>query len=336
MNVTLKDLVEAGAEVELTIPGEGRDGTVNMLLGNLAEQIVEMVPVVKVPDTEEPDPEVPLPPSDREAKHVPSKYRNLLFRETFAPGFEVTKMWDMPDRQAEAAFLDGFADWGTSLLYDNRDLAWAQAEPGAHVLTPNGISLRTIPMNWGKVPGWFVPDLPRRNYVMGGMLSTENNPFTMQPGMYFEAMVRMNRCPEAHHFAFWMLNKNGAWPPEVDIFERVHGEMNEGISFNYHWDTGNGKEDDFKAREDLQIDNKWVRFGVEITNKDLVIYVDGVEQYRVNHRGQLKDIYILGKWEVNNWWSTQRNNHNMKNFRDLSAGSEHFGDVEMAYWEVYG
>ena len=74
-----------------------------------------------------------------------------------------------------------------------------------------------------------------------GML--ESKKLFSQTFGYFEAKVKMP-TGKAMWPAFWLLNSNGAWPPEIDVFEMFDGNNPDKLAMTTHWKSnGNGAHD---------------------------------------------------------------------------------------------
>lgn len=73
-----------------------------------------------------------------------------------------------------------------------------------------------------------------KNYnFVSGLIQSENH-FTLTPGTYVEARVKIDKCSGCWD-AFWA-QPSGKWPPEIDIFEFFQPES--APKYNFHPEAG--------------------------------------------------------------------------------------------------
>jgi beta-glucanase (GH16 family) len=97
---------------------------------------------------------------------------------------------------------------------------------------------------------------------------------------YFELRAKL---PKGAGFwpAFWLLNQNLAWPPEIDIFEFLGHEMEiPKHTLHYNDTTGTHQsEHDYPLTQDLS--DAWHTYGLLWEAGRLVFYIDNVETGRI-------------------------------------------------------
>ncbi len=116
-----------------------------------------------------------------------------------------------------------------------------------------------------------------RNYTSGAM--TTYGSFSQAYG-YFEARAKV---PKGYGFwpAFWMLNVNQGWPPEIDIYE-ILGKDTTTVHQTLHWPGTSGQDvaSGFATTgADLSLD--YHVYGVSWKPQLVIFYLDNVERFRV-------------------------------------------------------
>jgi beta-glucanase (GH16 family) len=134
----------------------------------------------------------------------------------------------------------------------------------------------------------------RDGKLIGGMISTEDWMRFNRGTIEFHA--RINSIPNGYHIAFWLLPADGAWPPEEDMLEVVHGQNN----------PSNGKAhfNDHPSSAPIShrpVDNAWHVYRFEATDAGMKWFMDG-QLVRQNNRPITKPRYWLATWEGNSNW----------------------------------
>jgi beta-glucanase (GH16 family) len=141
------------------------------------------------------------------------------------------------------------------------------------------------------------------NYTTGAI--TSHNKFNFTYG-YIEGRFKM---PASKGFwpAFWLLNDNGPWPPEIDVLETLmHDPTSLHVTFHY-----NPKGDDNHQSYGDKITNlpdlsaEFHTYAVEWSANAISWYFDGqkVGRYYFNHEyiGQCENMYLLINLAIGGW-----------------------------------
>lgn len=105
--------------------------------------------------------------------------------------------------------------------------------------------------------------------------------------------------------AFWLVPNNGAWPPEIDIFE-ILGHQTTVPYFAYHYkDSVTGKKVNLGGKAvmtDLSAD--FHNYGLFWAPDRLVWFVDGKEKYRVYSPANVTKLpmYVIANLAVGGYW----------------------------------
>lgn len=279
-------------------------------------------------DTQSPS-QPPQPPTEPPVVSTPINGQHVPpgLSQTFLMEGRSTKIYNR-DTTEDPVIIGSWRDWNVRHLAGNSDDGWkVPIENVTWANTPSGLSLRTAPIKRSEFPNWFQPsDNDLQYWLKAGMFSTEQ--MFSYTGGYLETKFRINSIPKGHHFAFWLLDDNDNWPPEVDLFETVAGEMNGGMSTNYHWvGEHGGKSDAFTVHQGLSIqDGNWHTIGLNwVPNEKLEFYHSGnLIQSATQGIDQLNSAYILGSWEVSSNWAG-----------NIDPNSNEFGDIEFEYVGVW-
>jgi hypothetical protein len=180
-----------------------------------------------------------------------------------------------------APWIDSFRAWGVRQLLkgNSDDVVKIATLPFTHEQTDHSLKLRA-----GYQDGKLI----------GGMISTEDWMKFERGAIEFGA--RINSIPNGYHIAFWLLPADGAWPPEEDMLEVVHGQNNPSngkAHFNDHPSTG---PISFRP-----VDDGWHVYRFEATATGMTWFMDG-ELVRQNNRPITKPRYWLATWEGNSNW----------------------------------
>ena len=128
-------------------------------------------------------------------------------------------------------------------------------------------------------------------------------PFAQAFG-YFEIRARF---PKGRGLwpAFWLLQTDGVWPPEIDVFESI-GERSI-VYHAYHFHMANGeksKEGEKIARRDKDYSDKFHVFAVDWRPGRIIWTVDGEETFRVEGEHVARQpMYLLINLAVGGHWA---------------------------------
>ncbi|MFO1417781.1 MAG: glycoside hydrolase family 16 protein [Methylotetracoccus sp.] len=118
---------------------------------------------------------------------------------------------------------------------------------------------------------------------------------------YFEARMKI---PAGAGFwpAFWLLQTDNAWPPEIDIMEWV-GKDPYKVYHTFHWNEGGHQAKGTSASASVPWSQDWHTYGVDWQPGLIVWYVDGKETGRVaNSFVPNKPMYILVNLALGGGW----------------------------------
>ena len=248
----------------------------------------------------------------------PKAGKTLVFRDEF------TTLSLDPQAIGTRRWATYWVGWGVRNLSGNGDEALkadgsytGSAGPSlsqhgltTHLLTGVG-SLRLF--------GRVIPSTVRKQFwgfpYVGGMLSSELS--HSQTYGYWEVRARLTRTSQGHHWAMWLLPKDGGWPPEVDIVEVV-GSSPQRFHMNVHGASGNNL-----SWYTTTNPTGWHTWGFLWNSTQMIWYIDGVERKRranfVN-----KPMYFLITPEIGNSWAG-----------DPTAATKWPMEAEIDYIRVY-
>jgi beta-glucanase (GH16 family) len=144
-----------------------------------------------------------------------------------------------------------------------------------------------------------------RDYNYTTAAITSHNKFNVTYG-YIEGSFKM---PASRGFwpAFWMLNDNGPWPPEIDVLETLmHDPTTLHVTFHYNPD-GEDNHDSFgdKITNLPDLSQDFHTYGVEWTPDAISWYFDGVRVGRpyINKEyiAQCQEMYLLINLAIGGW-----------------------------------
>lgn len=183
---------------------------------------------------------------------------------------------------------------------------------------PDGKLDGTLSLNAYAIPTWSRSEFSGFPYA-AGMISTEKS-HSQQYG-YWETAFRINNLDKGMHLAFWMLPKDGSWPPEVDILEIANTNGSDSENGKWHNNTFGGAV----GMQYERVNNwqGWHKIGLEWTPTKLRWIYDG-EVVREQTNFINKPMYFMASWELGGKWPGA----------PLTAGFEP-GQVELDYLRVY-
>lgn len=141
---------------------------------------------------------------------------------------------------------------------------------------------------------------------------------------YWEARLRLNQPPKNKHFSLWLLPKDAAWPPEIDMLETVIDNNNQQAGILSTLGSHGSSEDKlifFTPTGGML--NVWHAYGFEWTPSTLNWYVDG-QLMRTQQNYINKPMYILATWENGGNWEG-----------DTNTSTPWPGEMEVDYIRVY-
>jgi hypothetical protein len=141
---------------------------------------------------------------------------------------------------------------------------------------------------------------------------------------YWETRLKLNQPPTNKHFSFWLLAKDGVWPPEIDMLETVidvaHVENGIVSSLASHGSPADKFLTFSPAGGMLGV---WHTYGFEWTATTLNWYVDGVLTW-TQPNYIFKPMYVLAEWENGGNWEG-----------NTDANTPWPGEMEVDYVRVY-
>lgn len=204
----------------------------------------------------------------------------------------------VPDGSANWATY--FVGWNVRYLTGNGDKAYkayhtnvGSGGPSLQdlgIITHERTAQNTLKLYGAEIPaanqeqfGWFP--------YAGGMITSELSRWARYG--WWEARVRFT-LTKGHHWAIWLVPKDGSWPPEIDLVEVVSGDGN--FYMNAH---GTGQDElVWFAPSDY---GGWHTFRFEWTPFIMRWLVDGVERkQRPNYID--KEMYFMITPEIGGNW----------------------------------
>ena len=192
-------------------------------------------------------------------------------------------------------WISYYEGWRSHHLTGNNDKCYKTFSPHVsstlHACTGKS-TIKLLAMKTSVTDLSKVDNLP---YV-GAMISGEVSHAQLYG--YWEVRAKFN-ISRSQHWAIWLLQQDGAWPPEIDMVEVV-GDGRDPISNVYMTQHGSSS-DSMSVISNVTID-QFHTYGFEWTKTDLVWYLDGIEVKRVANY-LAKPMYILVSPEIANKWS---------------------------------
>ena len=174
------------------------------------------------------------------------------------------------------------------------------SSPSLHEVSGGTLKLRGYPIP-SQYQAQFTPSgVNVASSSAASMITSEKTHWQMYG--YWEVRARLNQPPKNKHFSFWLLAKDGIWPPEIDLLETVidHNDVTESIlsSVGYVGTPSNVYHPYTATGGMLGV---WHTYGFEWTPTTLNWYVDGQLMY--THANTIfKPMYFLATWEQGGNW----------------------------------
>jgi Glycosyl hydrolases family 16 len=132
---------------------------------------------------------------------------------------------------------------------------------------------------------------------IGSMISGEEQ--HAQRYGYWEVRLRLDEVSPGQHFAVWLLPKDGAWPPEIDLLEAV-GQHPHSIFVNAHAQRPGPPI----TQVELAMPNRtWTTVGFLWTSTVMRWTVNGAVVREHENLVNDRELYILLSWEIANRWT---------------------------------
>ncbi|MEM8949410.1 MAG: family 16 glycosylhydrolase [Pseudomonadota bacterium] len=254
--------------------------------------------------------------------YVPDGYE-LTFEDSFdwepAPaGFQkISESGGLVTKQNQAdappAVWDThFAGWGVRHLEGNNDQALkadaAYRGEGGPSLSEHGFELHEITEDGTlKLYAYPMPAELRRQFYkfpyLGGMISGQD--LHAQTYGYWEMRVRLNTVSAGHHWAFWLIPNDNAWPPEIDLLEAVGSNPENQSDADYFFFNSiltDPNTDEITRITPPRGKNAWYTIGFLWTETDMRWFLDGQEVRQRPAMGGDKALYFLVSPEVGGKW----------------------------------
>lgn len=205
-----------------------------------------------------------------------------------------------------------FAGWGVRHLEGNNDQALkasaAYRGKGGPSLGEQGIELHEITEDGTlKLYAYPTPPQLKKQFYefpyLGGMVSGQG--LHAQTYGYWEMRVRLNTVSAGHHWAFWLIPDDNAWPPEIDMLEAVGSNPENQSDADYFFFNSiltDPNTDSYTRITPPRGKDAWYTVGFLWTETDMRWFLDGQE---VRHRpamGGDKALYFLVSPEVGGKW----------------------------------
>ena len=252
--------------------------------------------------------------------YVPDGYE-LAFSDDFDPGGTSASVHlASSDAQSEEGHVEAgtprawethFAGWGVRHLKGNNDQALkADASfrgRGGLSLGEHGIRLHEITQDGTlKLYAQPTPDALRDQFDMpylGGMISGEK--LHAQTYGYWEMRVRLNTVSAGHHWAFWLIPDDHAWPPEIDMLEAVGSNpsnQSDADHFFFNSILTDPNTDSYTRLLPPRGIDAWYTVGFLWTETEMHWFLDGEEVRKRPAMDSDKALYFLVSPEVGGKW----------------------------------
>lgn len=228
-------------------------------------------------------PPAPLPPAD--SAFVPAGYVR-----TFTDEFDDPQVFDAAAVNS-ARWIGCWKKWNVCHLANNNDQALKVVTSATHQKGTAGMVLNGLNQPATGQSGGQQITLP----YTGAMISAEVG--HGQKWGYWEVRVRINGT-KGHHFALWLLHKDGSYEAtkevaEVDLLETVNGEKK--LHFNSH---GPGEPAMTTVAGDPR---EWHVIGLLMDASGMRWHLDG-KQVRSSPRSMPREVYFLASQEIGGKW----------------------------------
>lgn len=158
-----------------------------------------------------------------------------------------------------------------------------------------GLQDGTVQLRAYPLPDELVSQFQGFHYV-ASMISGEKS--HAQTYGYWETRIRLDNVSRGQHFAVWLLPKDGAWPPEIDLLEAV-GQHPHSIFVNAH---GQHSQQPI-TQVQTKASPDWITVGFLWTPTLMRWTIDGsVVREQANYINDHK-LYLLMSWEIADRWT---------------------------------
>ncbi len=135
-------------------------------------------------------------------------------------------------------------------------------------------------------------------YTSGMVTSFKS--FSQQYG-YFEIRARFPKG-KGYWPAFWLLPADRKWPPEIDVLE-ILGHEPDKVYFTNHWRDAEGKhKSKGGSYKGPDFSKDFHTFAASWTEKEIIYYVDGVEQFRSDQGVPHEPFYVIANLAIGGDW----------------------------------
>lgn len=248
----------------------------------------------------------------KKSPYVPEGYE-LAFEDNFdrldlVDGFQSVAADG--DQQA-TGWETHFAGWGVRHLKGNNDQALKADAPyqglGGKSLGDHGILLHEISAEGTlKLYGRPTPDDLKVQFefpYLGGMVSGEK--LHAQRHGYWEVRLRPSNVSIGHHWAFWLIPSDHAWPPEIDMLEVIGSNPanpDDAQYFFFNSILSQPNNDEITRVVPPRGRDSWYTIGFLWDENTMRWFLDGEE---VRQRPSLqtdKELYFLISPEIGGHW----------------------------------
>ena len=139
---------------------------------------------------------------------------------------------------------------------------------------------------------------------LGGMISGQE--LHAQTYGYWEMRVRLNTVSAGHHWAFWLIPDDNAWPPEIDMLEAVGSNPENQSDADYFFFNSiltAPNTDSYTRVTPPRGKSAWYTIGFLWTETDMRWFLDGQEVRKRPAMGGAKALYFLVSPEIGGNWA---------------------------------
>lgn len=212
-------------------------------------------------------PSAPSIPVQQAALTVPSRGTSTpsaagtVFSDNFANGIDQSK-WGFSYPWSDQCDTNGNTDTTQAAAYVSPNCA-SQSAAAASVFStgPDGLGIAIKQAPGGSVAG--------KSLVTGQLYSKD----PVKVGQYVEVTAKM---PPGNGLggAFWLLNTNGAWPPELDVFESI-GDKTGSVTQTMHDGTPGNVSNDQVIGYGANNTTTFHTYGMMRNSDKTTFYTDG-------------------------------------------------------------
>ena len=193
-----------------------------------------------------------------------------------------------------------FTDSNGSTLESNGELQWYINENYAPTagMNPWAVNSGVLSITAEEAAANLQPLIDGYDYT-SGMLNSWHS-FTQTYG-YFEISAKLP-AGQGLWPAFWLLQEDGDWPPEIDIFE-VLGDDPGRLYTTVHTDEWGEHTFDSYATDVADMSASFHRYGVNWQADFITFYFDGVQVFKVSTPSDLHEpMYLIVNLAVGGYW----------------------------------